>query len=86
MTNGDNDDEDEIVLDCEDDSVVSDPHSISVTPTQLRRAWGPRILGEESDDTPDPIVVPSIDVTQCSQCSGSKLDPVHQVQPRSILT
>ena len=86
MIDGDNDYKDEIVLDCVDDSVVSDLHSVSVTPTQLRHAGWPRILGEERDGTTDPIVVPSIDVTQCSQCSGSKLDPVHQVQPRSILT
>ena len=86
MIDGDNDYKDEIVLDRVDDSVVSNPHSVSVTPTQLRHAGGPRILGQERNRTTDPIVVTSIDLTQCSQCSGSEFDPIHQVQPRSILT
>jgi hypothetical protein len=86
MTDGHIHHKDEIFLDRVADPVVPNSNPVSGASTQPHHSWGSWILGQECDRAPDPILVARINVAQCSLCSGSKLDPIHQVQPRSALT
>ena len=87
VAEGDDDNEEHVVLDGVDDPVIADSHSVTDSTFQRSRGGRSGVLRQQCDGSLDAGPDPRVDTAQCPDGRGSDLDPVAaQVQPRSALT
>jgi hypothetical protein len=60
VANCNNNDDEHPVVDCVDDSIIPDAHSVAGSPLQLARTWRSRVLREQGDDAVYPRLIDSI--------------------------
>lgn len=86
MTECDNGDDENVVVDRVDDGVVTNANSQAGTPVKGFGTWRAWILTKERDRPTDAVAILMIYSLQRANCSRTQLDLVGHVQPRSAFT
>ena len=86
MTERDDSDNKDILVDSVDDQVVPDANPEAGPPSEGFRAWRPWILTEERDCTTNAVAILMVNLLQRANCGRTQFDLVNHVQPRSAFT
>ena len=86
MTEGDDCDDEDVVVDRVDDAVVADADSQTGTSLEGFGTWRPRIFTQERDRAADAVAILMIYSFQRANCRRAQLDLVGHIQPRSAFT
>lgn len=82
----DNDDEQHVILNRVDDSVVADAHTKAGASLKCFRTRRSRVLAQESDCAADSIAMLVVDSFEGARRGGRHFNAIGHYQPRSALT
>jgi hypothetical protein len=79
-------DNEDVVVDRVDDAVVTDANPEAGTTLESFGTWWPRVLAKKSDGPTNAVAILMIYSLQRANCSGTQFDLIGHVQPRSAFT
>lgn len=86
MPQRDDNDEQHVILNCVDDSVVADAHAKTGSPLKCLGARRPRVLAEQRDGATNSVAMLVIYSFESARRGGRDLNAISHYQPRSALT
>lgn len=86
MPEGDDNDEQHVILNCVDDAIVADAHAKTRPPLKCLGARRPWVVAQKGDCATDSVTMLMVDPFERARRGRRDLDAVGHYQPRSALT